>query len=297
MAADARAQVRAPERPLAAAPPARAAVGASAACRTLDVDGVRLALDDDGAGDPVLCLHAVAHGAADFAGFRARHRDRFRVLALDWPGHGRSGDDRVAPSSARYGDLLARLLDAASLERVILVGNSIGGAAALRVAAARPDRVRGVVAANSAGLVAYGPPKRLVTRALATFFALGARDARWFPRAYAALYRSILSQPAAAAQRARIVAAGPEMAPLLARAWQSFGQPDDDLSALLPTVTCPVLVTWSVGDRLNPLAFNRAGIARLPHGRLETFPGGHAPFLECPDAFDAAFARFVRQLT
>jgi pimeloyl-ACP methyl ester carboxylesterase len=296
MAADARAHVRAAGGPVAAVPRARAALGASAACRTIEVDGVPLAVDDDGAGDPVVCLHAVAHGAGDYAGFRARQRARFRVLAVDWPGHGRSGDDRVAPSSARYGELLARLLDAAALDRVILIGNSIGGAAALRVAAARPERVRGVIAANSAGLVADGLPKRLVTRAMASFFGLGARDARWFPRAYATLYRSILSRPAAADQRARIVAAGREMAPLLERAWRSFGQPDDDLSGVLPAVSCPVLVTWSVGDRLNPLGFNRAGISRLPHGRLETFPGGHAPFLECPQAFDDAFARFVGQL-
>jgi 4,5:9,10-diseco-3-hydroxy-5,9,17-trioxoandrosta-1(10),2-diene-4-oate hydrolase len=296
MAVDARVHVRAPGGPVAAVSQARAAIGASAACRTIEVAGVRLAVDDDGAGEPVVCLHAIAHGAGDYAGFRARHRDRFRVLAVDWPGHGRSGDDRIAPSSARYGDLLARLLDVAALDRVILIGNSIGGGAALRVAAARPDRVRGVIAANSAGLVADGLPKRLVTRAMASFFGRGARDARWFPRAYAVLYRSILRRPAAAEQRVRIVAAGREMAPLLEQAWRSFGQPADDLSHVLPDVGCPVLVTWSVGDRLNPLAFNRAGIARLPHGRLETFPGGHAPFLECPQAFDAAFARFVAGL-
>jgi 4,5:9,10-diseco-3-hydroxy-5,9,17-trioxoandrosta-1(10),2-diene-4-oate hydrolase len=296
MAVDTRAQVRALDDRLAVVPPARAAVGAGTACRTLEVDGVRLALDDEGDGEPVVCLHAIAHGARDYAGFRARHRDRFRVLAVDWPGHGRSEDDRVAPSSARYGELLARLLDAAALDRVILIGNSIGGGAALRVAAARPERVRGVIAANSSGLVAHGLPKRVVTRAMARFFGAGARDARWFPRAYAALYRGILRRPAAAEQRTRIVAAGREMAPLLEQAWRSFGQADDDLSRVLPHVTCPVLVTWSVGDRLNPLAFNRAGIARLPHGRLETFPGGHAPFLECPQAFDTAFARFVAGL-
>jgi 4,5:9,10-diseco-3-hydroxy-5,9,17-trioxoandrosta-1(10),2-diene-4-oate hydrolase len=296
MAADVQTRTQVPERPVAGAPPRRASVGASASCRIVEVDGVRLAVDDDGAGDAVVCLHAIAHGAGDFAGFRARHRDRFRVLAVDWPGHGRSADDRVPPSSARYGELLARLLDAASLERVILLGNSLGGGAALRVAATRPERVRAVVAANSSGLVPDGLQKRLFTRAVAGFFGLGARGARWFPGAFAALYRRVLSEPAAAEQRARIVATAREMAPLLASAWRGFGEAGDDLWELLPRIGCPVLVTWSVGDRLNPLRANRAGIARLPHGRLETFPGGHAPFLECPAAFDAAFARFVHQL-
>jgi pimeloyl-ACP methyl ester carboxylesterase len=282
-----------------AAPPvsaARSVVGAGAAHRSIVVDGVRLAYDDEGSGEAVVCLHALAHGASDFAGFRARHRDRLRVLALDWPGQGRSADDRQPPSSARYADLLAGVLDGLRLERVVLLGNSIGGGAALRVAAAHPDRVRGVIAANPSGLVPYGLQKRLFARAVAGFFARGARGAGWYPRAFAALYRSVLSEAPAAEQRQRIIATGREMAPLLAAAWRSFTEPADDLAAVLPRIACPTLITWSLGDRLNPLSFNRRGIARLRHGRLETFAGGHAPFLERPEAFDAAFARFIGEL-
>jgi 4,5:9,10-diseco-3-hydroxy-5,9,17-trioxoandrosta-1(10),2-diene-4-oate hydrolase len=276
-----------------AASAARAAVGASAACRVVEIDGVRLAYDDEGAGEAVVCLHAIGHGAGDFAAFRSRHRDRHRVIALDWPGQGRSGDDHVAPSSTRYADLLAGFLDALRLERVILLGNSIGGAAALRVAAVRPRGIRGVVAANPGGLVADGRQKRLFTAAVAGFFARGARGAWWYRRAFAALYGRVLSEAPAAGQRARIVATWREAAPLLTAAWRSFGERQDDLSEILPRIACPVLVTWSTGDRLNPLRANRPGIARLTDARLVTFAGGHAPFLEVPQAFDAAFARFV----
>src|SRR5262249_32924302 len=162
----------------------------------------------------------------------------------------------------------------------------IGGAAALRVAATQPERVRAVIACNPGGLVAQGLQKRVFTGALSRFFARGARGGRWTRRAFAAMYRGILSEPPAAEQPARIVATWPEIAPLLAAAWRSFGQRDDDLTALLPRIACPVLISWSLGDRLNPLSFNRPGIVRLAHGELATFTGGHAPFLECPAAFD-----------
>lgn len=274
----------------------RAALGVPAPWRDVSVGGVRVAVHEAGRGDPVVCLHAAGHGAGDFTAFCERHRDRFRMIAMDWPGHGRSPDAAEAPASRRYGDVLASLLDALGLERVVLLGCSIGGAAALRAAAARAGRVRAVVAADPGGLVPHGLRKRLFTRAVAAFFARGARGARWYPAAFAALYRRVLSEPPAAEQRARIVAACDDIAPLLAAAWHGFGEPEDDLTAILPRVACPVLVTWSLGDRLNPLAFNRPAIARLPRARLATFPGGHAPFLECPEAFDAAFAAFVAEL-
>lgn len=70
---------------------------------------VRLADDDQGRGP---LLHAVGCGAGDFAGFRARHRDRFRVTALDRPGQEGSDPDRVPPSSRRYGALLDAALAA-----------------------------------------------------------------------------------------------------------------------------------------------------------------------------------------
>jgi pimeloyl-ACP methyl ester carboxylesterase len=280
-----------------AAPSAqRAAVGAGPAARSVTVDGVRLAYDDDGDGEVIVCLHALAHGAGDFAAFRARHRARMRLIALDWPGQGRSATDRVPPSSARYADLLAGVLDALHIERAVLLGNSIGGGAALRVAASHPARVRGVIAANPSGLVPYGFQKRLFTRAVAAFFGRGARGAGWYPRAFAAMYRGVLSEPPAAEQRARIIATGREMAPLLAAAWRSFAERSDDLGDVVPRIACPTLITWSLGDKLNQLRFNRAGISRLPRGRLETFPGGHAPFLECPQAFDVAFVRFLAAL-
>jgi 4,5:9,10-diseco-3-hydroxy-5,9,17-trioxoandrosta-1(10),2-diene-4-oate hydrolase len=275
--------------------PARALAGARAGCSTVEVDGVRLAYDDEGRGPTIVCLHAVGHGAGDFAGFGARHRNRFRVLALDWPGQGRSDPDRVPPSSKRYGELLGGFLDALGLDGVILLGNSIGGAAALRVAAQCPDRVRAVIACNPGGLVAHGLRKRLFTGVVARVFGRGARGGRWTRRAFAALYRQVLSEPPAAEQRARIVAGWPEIAPLLAAAWRSFGRLDDDLTPLLPRITCPVLVTWSIGDRLNPLALNRPGIRALRDGELVTFPGGHTPFLECPQRFDPVFARFVER--
>src|SRR5262245_58499288 len=104
----------------------RSALGARQPAKEVVVDGVRLAYDDEGSGRPLVCLHSIAHGARDFEGLRARLRGRCRVLALDWPGHGSSGDDGVPAGAARYAALLAGFAEALDLRDAVVLGNSIG---------------------------------------------------------------------------------------------------------------------------------------------------------------------------
>src|SRR4051812_13255833 len=110
--------------------------------RTVVVDGVRLAYDDAGSGPAVVLLHAIGHDTRDFVRLSAKLATRHRVVALEWPSQGRSGPDRVPATAERYAGLLDGFLAAIGIERAVIVGNSIGGAAAIRFAHAYPDRVR-----------------------------------------------------------------------------------------------------------------------------------------------------------
>ncbi|MEO6027125.1 MAG: alpha/beta hydrolase [Candidatus Binatia bacterium] len=275
----------------------RHAVGASDARRYTTVDGVRLAYDDVGRGPTVVALHAIGHGAGDFARLVARLADRHRVLALDWPGQGWSDPDRSPPSAQRYAELLADVLAAVDAGPVVLVGNSIGGAAAIEYAAMHPERVRGLVLANPGGLDAFDVVKRVACGLMARFFGAGARGARWFPTAFAAYYRSsVLMRAPAAAQRARIVASATEIAPILAAAWAGFARPESDLRPLAPRIGCPVLFTWATRDRFVQLARSLPAIRTFPQARVVTLPAGHAPQLETPEAFEAEVESFLAEL-
>src|SRR5262249_975095 len=181
--------------------------------------------------------------------------------------------------------LLGGVLGACSIRRAVLLGNSIGGAAAIRYAAAHPERVTALVLENPGGL--DGADDRLarsVIGGMVGFFAAGARGAPWFPAAFAAYYRVVLQRGPAAPQRRRIVASAREIAPLLRDAWIGFGSPDADLRGLLPAIRCPVLVAWAARDQVIQLRRCRPALARFPAARLETFAAGHAPHLETPDA-------------
>jgi pimeloyl-ACP methyl ester carboxylesterase len=262
---------------------------------TLDVEGVRIAYTREGSGPPVVCLHAIGHGSGDYAAFSKALRDQYEVIRIDWPGHGRSGTDPQPPSAERYAQLLSGLLDQLRLGTPILMGNSIGGAAALLAASRRP--VRALVLCDSGGLVPVNPLVRGITRVFRAFFGAGARGVFGFGLAYRLYYRwLILPAPAAALQRARIVAAGTEHAALLRDAWASFGQPSADLRATAAALDLPVWCAWSRRDRVIPLWMCRPAIRALRNGRLSVFDGGHTAFLEQPEAFVDGFRQFTAAL-
>lgn len=188
--------------------------GVPAGSPTVVADGVRLAYSRAGRGPTVVCLHAVGHGGRDFEAFARLACDAFEVVCIDWPGHGRSGPDTKAPSAARYGELLSLALSQLKIERPVLLGNSIGGGAAIVHAASHP--VRGLVLCNSAGLLDVTADVTRACNFMARFFAAGARGAWWFKPAFWAYY-TLLVLPSAVArgQRKRIIAAGYETAAVL----------------------------------------------------------------------------------
>ena len=126
--------------PPAAAPRYRGAMSS----RQVDVPGGRLSVRDEGAGPPIVLLHA---GVADLRAWDdvvpPLIAAGYRAVRYDARGHGPSPTDDVAFS--QRADLLA-VLDALGIGRAALVGNSRGGMIALDTAIEAPDRVVAVVA-------------------------------------------------------------------------------------------------------------------------------------------------------
>ena len=111
--------------------PKRFALGASSDCPRVTIDRVSIAYDDRGDGFPVIGLHAITHGSRDFEHVAGRLASRWRFITPDWPGQGRSGADAHPARLARYTTLLAGFMDALKIDRAVLIGNSIGGSAAM----------------------------------------------------------------------------------------------------------------------------------------------------------------------
>lgn len=254
-----------------------------------------------GVGRPVLCLHAVGHGSGDFAPLAQRLGQHFEFIAIDWPGHGASPadlgpDGPGAVEPGRYAEILLAVMDALALQRPLAIGNSIGGAALIIAAAKAPERFLGVVLCNPGGLAPVDALARRVTALMADFFRAGARGAAWFGPAFALYYRLCVLGGRSGPQRRRILAAGREIAPLLADAWARFGRADADLRARAATLTPPVWLAWARRDQFVSLARSRAAAQAIPHHEATLFPALHAPFLERPMAFAKAFRAWADRI-
>lgn len=270
----------------------RAAVGAQEPVTWIDAGGTRLAAMRRGNGKPVLCLHAIGHGARDFEPLANLVGDAFEIIALDWPGQGLSPADDKTPTAARYEALLKAAMDNLKLDRAILIGNFIGGAAALRLAASAPERVAALVLCDTGGLAALTPLVRFVVLKGAAFFAAGERHAKWFARAFRFFYRWMVL-PRAPAQAERIIASGYEIAGILRRAWEGFAQADADIREMAQRVKCPVFVAWAKSDRVILWSLCAKAVRGFPDLRIKFFRGGHAAFLEDTERFARAFRQFA----
>lgn len=119
-----------------------------------DVGGVRVRYARRGAesGTPVLFIHGFGGDLDNWLFNIDAVGESLPVMALDLPGHGQSTVTLPGASITAMADFVVRFMDATGTERAHLVGHSMGGAIASRVAAANPQRVASVSLIASAGL-------------------------------------------------------------------------------------------------------------------------------------------------
>lgn len=117
---------------------------------TLAPDSVAVAYDVRGQGDPTLVF---IHGWSCDREFWHNQVDLFaadyRIVTLDLPGHGKSGKNRESWSIADYAFDIRAVIEHLDLEKVILIGHSMGGPVSVETARLMPERVRGIICVDT----------------------------------------------------------------------------------------------------------------------------------------------------
>jgi pimeloyl-ACP methyl ester carboxylesterase len=128
------------------------AASAQATDTTFDSNGVPIHYVVSGAGEPIVLIHGWSASAEMWDQVRGELSSRYRVIAMDCRGHGRSGK----PHEPRtYGiemvNDVVRLLDHLQIQRAHVAGYSMGGSIALKLLETHPDRLLSVVSGASQG--------------------------------------------------------------------------------------------------------------------------------------------------
>lgn len=248
----------------------------------LRLDNLPLFYIDRGRGPTLLLVHG-AGGTWRHWGLQVRDLaalDR-RVIALDLPGHGRSGG---VPADAleEYVPILTTLLERLELQNVTLVGHSMGGAIALAAALERPARLDRVAVVGSGA-------KLRVHRSIL----------RGFARDNGSAIISLIGEWSRAQgspphEVARVVAAlratpGPVYLADF-QACQRF-----DLRDQIAALNLPLLVLCGTGDTMSPPKNSRELAAAVPTATLKWIDGaGHMVMLDQPEEVTSALYEFSR---
>jgi pimeloyl-ACP methyl ester carboxylesterase len=250
-----------------------------------------VAYSDNGSGLPIVLLHATLHDRHDFDPIIGPLGSHHRVIAVDWPAHGESphADQVTGPLLA---DVLEDVVDALQLERVVLIGNSVGGSAAARLAITRSKTVAGLILVNTGGFV----PNSRFTGAFCRLMGTPAIARRVLPR-FVPLYMKARTPDderivKTAAARART----DDGAAIAASLWRSFATPEYDLRDRAHQITAPTLIVWGAKDPTLSLRVARATHDAIRGSQLVVLQTGHVVFSSDPDGFLAVVEPFLRRI-
>lgn len=272
--------------------------------RMVMLNGYEFRYLDSGEGPAVLFIHGLTGSSRNWAHLVDMLNTDHRILVPDLHGHGASAKPMGDYSLSAHAATLRDLLDRLGIDRVTLVGHSLGGGIAMQFCYLFPERVERLV------LVASGGFGRSVSPLLRSATLPGAE---W-----------VLPLIASSWVRARAEAVGRSLAKLgwrpspdVTEAWRGFtsladadarraflattrsvidpgGQTVTAHDHLPMVVEIPTLVVWGTRDRMIPAWHATTAHQAIPGSRVELFEGaGHYPQLDQPERFAQVLSDFM----
>ena len=274
---------------------------------TVSVAGRRIFVAEAGSGPAVVMLHGGGPGASGLSNY-SRNIDAlaesFRVIVPDMPGYGRS--DKYFDHSDPFGflaDSIHGLLDDMGIQTAHLIGNSLGGAAALRLALDAPRRVGKLVLMGPGGI---GMTRGLPTEGLKNLLSYYSGDGpsreklATFIRTYlvydgAAVPDALIDLRYQASIDPEVMADPPLRRPSGPTALRTLWRMDLTRDKRLRHLPTPTLILWGRDDKVNRPAGGPHLLDLMPNAELVmTSHTGHWMQWERAALFNQLVAEFLR---
>jgi pimeloyl-ACP methyl ester carboxylesterase len=239
-------------------------------------------------GRKVLLIHAAGSNAHawhyQYEGLGEKHSP----VALDLPGHGRSGGVEALPSVSDYADFVIAFADALKIDSAVIVGRSMGGAVAMDLASRYPNRVQGLVLIATAAK--FNIPAEMVETWRAVTMGRTGQP-----------FNNLGYSPKTIADKPELIREG----------WGEQIRTDPrtrwgdivactkvDLRETIGKITAPTLIIAGKDDQTTPPSDAELIKSRIRNSRLEVIAdAAHNVTTERPDEVNAAISKFLAELS
>lgn len=259
---------------------------------------------DTGDGPALLFLHGSGPGVTGWRNFRGilpTFASQFRCLILEFPGFGVTDDLGGHPMVTAQG-VVAPFVEALGLDRVHIVGNSMGGGVGVNFAIRQPDRIGKLVTIGGIGTNLFSPGPSEGIRLLQEFTEDPTRQrlVDWLNSMVfdpALVTDELIEQRWELATDPTALAAAKRMYGKAAFAAMMAAMRASDAPmpwAQMHKVTAPTLLTWGRDDRVSPLDMALIPMRTIPNAELHVFPNcGHWAMIEAREAFEQTVLGFL----
>lgn len=264
---------------------------------TVQSNGINLYYEERGTGEPLLLIMGITAPGAAWEKHVAEWEKDFRCILLDNRGAGKSDKPPGAYSTAQMADDCAGLLDALGLQKVKVVGCSMGSTIAQQLALRHPERVL--------SMVLMCPWARCDNTAKAIFQHMVDCKARLRPEEFS-LYVQLLIYSKRSwddektfnslAEDRKGAAEDPNPQPLIGLEGQAAACMEHDVLSSLGNIKMPVLVIDGEDDAFTPQWMTREVAAAIPNADLHLYKeSGHAFHWENLEDFNLRIAKWLKQ--
>ena len=273
----------------------------SVSSRKVKISGVDVHFVEAGKGPSILFLHGLGGSCRDWSANLPAFASSYRVIALDFPGFGESDKPEVQYSIEWLTDVVEKFLQEQELDRLNLVGHSMGGVVALNLASRPNSRVKKLVITDAVGI---GDKSEFLAHAMSK--KIMGPDTKWgfveslLKDQFRAMADDLIEKQKPQTARdlfesLKVPITGDPLLPMTPEVQMTASIFDFDVRPKLASIQQPTLILWGAKDPLaspQDASFLRT---KIPSSILILFPdSGHSPMMDNPSLFNHELGKFLQ---